>query len=179
MSSCLYFPLNSHNVQIHTEGMCTKSHTHAHTRHTVHFVAFRSRMQAHTTILFSWQACLFQIIPSDKINATVYEVIALIGHTALRWHNVLHTFNMTPFAYCPLSSFFCFLFLIPSQLLLVCPGGQSVIQWNWQAGSSQSTLMLLVKAVLGGPAFRMKPSDVRSWTMDISFKHYWMRFEWN
>lgn len=48
-------------------------------------------------------ACLFQIIPSDKINASVYEVIALMGHTPLRWHSVLHSLNMTPIADCALS----------------------------------------------------------------------------
>lgn len=53
----------------------------------------------------SLQTSLFQIIPSDKINATEYEVTALMGHPLLRWHTVLHTLNVTPIAYCTFRQF--------------------------------------------------------------------------
>lgn len=68
------------------------------------------------------QACLFQIISSDKINATVYEVIALMGHTPLRWHSVLHTLNMTPIAYCALSQVCLPFFSLPLHSSLSVPG---------------------------------------------------------
>lgn len=48
--------------------------------YSVYIIKFTNRIQGHTPR----QVCLFQIIPSDKINATVYEVIALMGHTPLR-----------------------------------------------------------------------------------------------
>lgn len=70
------------------------------------------------------QACLFQIISSDKINATVYEVIALMGHTPLRWHSVLHTLNMTPIAYCALSQVCLPFFSLPLHSSLSVPGPQ-------------------------------------------------------
>lgn len=71
--------------------------------HTVFFYVFiypKQNPRKHKQTHIPWQTSLFQIIPSDKINATEYEVIALMGHTPLRWHSVLHTLNVTPIAYC-------------------------------------------------------------------------------
>lgn len=88
-------------AQTHTEGTCKnkvamdlktqlfwiyiKAHIHTHTPYTKNILCniHKQNASVHNRTL-PGEHYLFQIIPSDKINATVYEVIALMGHTPLR-----------------------------------------------------------------------------------------------
>ena len=88
------------------------------------------------------QARLFRIIPSDKINAPVYEVIALMAHTLLRWHSVLHTLNMTPIAYCASSQVSLPFFSLYLSTRACLSRGHGVVQWNWQVGGSQGDFVV-------------------------------------